>query len=548
MKVRYDKEREIFTITEASRVEFHQTKQFLTRQPKGYLYDVRFKLHLWDGTICLLKDGEFRLGLWKEVANLCKLNGWKFEVENKEDFPINKDMTLEKLDIFCKEFFKDHKTKKGDVFYPYDHQIQAAYKIIRNRYCLSEVATGGGKSFIFSIVAFYILKHINPDAKFLLIVPSISLVTQFYNEIISYNRGLNFENKNYLDIKMCEIMSDKPRIDEGECNIYIGTYQSLEKRPPEFFEQFYCVTTDESHLSGNKTGTTGKEKGTSGLKLTTKILSYTIGNASMRYGLSGTFPTEDSLDYLTICSWNGPKIGEVSARELMNKGVITNVKVKALLLNYDDSDFNDNIALIRKGNGKGAFDLEKRYIIESEVRLNFIFDNILAKTTKNTLVLFNSIDYGKKMFNRAKDNLVGIDCYYIDGSVKKDKREYIKKKLDSVGIRTKIGKILGDDTIKDRPKILFASFGTLSTGISINNLHNAIFMESFKSTAIIIQSIGRLLRLHENKQTAIVFDIVDIFDDRTRNKNTLYKHYVERKTMYSDRDYPLEEKKITLKR
>ena len=131
---------------------------------------------------------------------------------------------------------------------------------------------------------------------------------------------------------------------------------------------------------------------------------------------------------------------------------------------------------------------------------------------------------------------------------KKDKREYIKKKLDSVGIRTKIGKILGDDTIKDRPKILFASFGTLSTGISINNLHNAIFMESFKSTAIIIQSIGRLLRLHENKQTAIVFDIVDIFDDRTRNKNTLYKHYVERKTMYSDRDYPLEEKKITLKR
>jgi hypothetical protein len=41
---------------------------------------------------------------------------------------------------------------------------------------------------------------------------------------------------------------------------------------------------------------------------------------------------------------------------------------------------------------------------------------------------------------------------------------------------------------------------------------------------------------------------VDIFDDRTKNKNTLYKHYLERKGFYEKRDYPLEEKKITLKR
>jgi superfamily II DNA or RNA helicase len=424
---------------------------------------------------------------------------------------------------------------------PYDHQIESAYKILRNRYCLSEVATGGGKSLIFAIIAFYILSEINPKAKFLLIVPNISLVSQFYDDIINYNKGFKNENPDFLDIKMTEIMSDKPRRDEGECNIFIGTFQSLEKRDPSFFNQFHVIATDEAHKAG------AKNVG-SGLKQLTKILGYTIGKAYMRFGLSGTFPDETGLDYLTIQSLHGPRIADVKARELMTKGVISNVKIKALLLNYNDSDFNDNISIIRRGNGKGAFDLEKKYIIESDARLDFIYDNILAKTSKNTLVLFNLIEYGKKIYKKLRDNLEGVDVYYIDGETKKEKREYIKQKLDGIGRRTKIGKILGDETIKDRPKILVASFGTLSTGVSINNLHNIVFMEAFKSEQVIIQSIGRILRLHKDKTTAIVFDIVDIFDARTKSKNTLYKHYEERKSFYNKREYPLEEKQINLKR
>jgi superfamily II DNA or RNA helicase len=115
-----------------------------------------------------------------------------------------------------------------------------------------------------------------------------------------------------------------------------------------------------------------------------------------------------------------------------------------------------------------------------------------------------------------------------------------------MGRRSKIGKILGDETIKDRPKILVASFGTLSTGINIKNLHYVLFMDSFKSEQIIIQSIGRILRLHKDKDKAVVFDIVDIFDDRTRRKNTLYQHYLLRRGFYNKREYPVEELKINL--
>ena len=49
-------------------------------------------------------------------------------------------------------------------------------------------------------------------------------------------------------------MSDKPRRDEGEANIVIGTVQSLEKRLAKkeyktWFEQFNVVATDDREVS-----------------------------------------------------------------------------------------------------------------------------------------------------------------------------------------------------------------------------------------------------------------------------------------------------------
>ena len=56
--------------------------------------------------------------------------------------------------------------------------------------------------------------------------------------------------------------------------------------------------------------------------------------------------------------------------------------------------------------------------------------------------------------------------------------------------------------------------GTLSTGVSINAIFNVIFADSFKSEQIIIQSIGRALRLHSDKKKAMIFDLVDVFNPK----------------------------------
>lgn len=436
MKFRYDKNTEELVVSSATRIEYHQLGLWLTRHVKGYRYMPAFKMGVWDGKQSYFKNGRINLGLWREAMRGCKEIEASFILENKEDFPLNREVTLEKVQEFCKDFFKTHKikTKSGEwiQFMPHDHQIDAAYKILKNRYCMAEVATSGGKSLIISIVMFYTLKNMDPNAKFLIIVPSITLVTQFYDNIVEYNHGVNnlidmrdkkidhTLNGEHLpcDIRVEEVMSDRPRKYSGaqNPNVYIGTYQSLEKWPKEFFQQFHTIATDEAHGAKAKT--------------ITSILQKTFGYAYSRFGVSGTFPEDDTCEILTIQSVLGPKITEVSAHELKEKGIITPMDIKVVIMNHNDSQFGERMNLIKRGGyGKDAFDLEKEYIHQSDKRLEFI-KKIIDKCQSNTLVLFHTIEYGQKIFNKLKDELPDKDFYYIDGEVSGRKREEIKKEME----------------------------------------------------------------------------------------------------------------------
>lgn len=525
MKFRYDVEHEELVVTEATRIEYHQMNLWLTRKVKGWKFNPAVKMGVWDGSYSFFRNGKINIGLWKEALIGCKQIESPFIIENKEDFPLNRDVTKEKVQDFCNDFFKDHKVKnkQGEwvKFTPYEHQIETAYRILKNRYCLAEVATSGGKSLIISIVFFYILKNIKKDAKFLLIVPSLTLVTQFYDDMtIFYNNMYNLENKIECDngIRIEEIMSDRPRKYSGvdDPNIYIGTYQSLEKWPKEFFKQFHTITVDESHTAKAKT--------------VNSILTKTFKSAYYRFGVSGTFPPDESCEILNIQSVLGPKILEVSADELKKKGIITPMEIKVVLMNHNDSELAEQLKLVRKsGNGKDAFDFEKKYIHNSDKRLEFI-KKIVQKCDSNTLLLFHSIEYGKMILDKLQKDLTDKEFFYIDGEVNGKKREEIKKQMGNTS---------------NGCKVLIASYGTLSTGVSISSIFNVIFADSFKSEQIIIQSIGRALRLHADKKKAIIFDLVDIFDPNNMN-NILFSHYLEREGFYIKRKYPFKKIKVNI--
>lgn len=524
MKFRYDKEKEKLILIEATRTEVHQLNLHLTRFAKGYRFTPQYKMRVWDGKERYIKDGVVNLGLWKECLKAASIIETNFVIENKEDFPINRDITLESVREWAQRFFKDHKYKKGNEwvpFMPYDYQIETAYKILKNRYCLAEVATSGGKSLIISLVYFYMMEHIKKDAKMLIIVPSISLVSQFYDNIQDFNLGFNLKydggNKHPFDLQVEEVMSDKPRKhgNSKHANLFIGTYQSLEKWPKDFFKQFDAVVVDESH----------KAKGTT-IK---KILERTFGHAHIRFGVSGTFPDDDTAEILNIQSVLGPKVTQIEASQLVEDGTITPMQVNAIILNHNLPHIHKRLKSAKTlNNGSEIYNVEKKYFQESEYRMNFLDKLIKTKCKDNTMVLFHNVDYGRRIYERLKEN-PDIDVYYIDGEVNNKEREEIIAEMN----RT------------DRVKVLVSSYGTTATGLSINSIFNVVFADSFKSESLVIQAIGRALRKFNGKDLAMIYDLVDIFDPNDMS-NSIYKHFLEREKFYKKRKYPYKVFKVNI--
>lgn len=507
-------------LKESTREEYNQLKLSLSKYVKNYFFMVKYKKTKWDGKIEFLKNGrEINFGLWYEVYKMCKEYGYPFILENKEFFPKDNSISKEHLTNWLNDFYKDHKDKNDITkpFTPYEHQIEGIYKILKNKFGIIEVATAGGKSLIFGSLVFYYLRNINKDAKFLLIVPSLDLVTQFYNDIMDYNLGFHQENKNPLELGIDEIMSDKPRKHfGGDPNIYIGTYQSLIKWNDDFFKQFDVVCCDESHLAKAPT--------------LISIMERTFTTSKIRFGMSGTYPMEGTAELFTIESLMGPKLLNIKALKLMDDGIISRLKINALLLNHNEKQFAENVYLIKKaGNGKKAYELEKEYAQNSLPRKIFLA-KLVEKFKHNSLLLFHNLDYGKDLYNYFRDNVQDKDFFYIDGETPKVKRNAIKKEMEKT-----------DGNVK----ILVASFGTTSTGISIRAIVNLVFCDSFKSDRVVRQSIGRVLRLHADKEKAIIFDLVDIFDYSRRG--VLHNHYLSRKhEIYDRQQYPYTELKVNL--
>jgi hypothetical protein len=247
MKFKFNADKSKIILTEATQIEIHQLKIWFIRYAKDYRFMTKFKLGVWDGKIDNYTDGYFRFGLWHEIVKVCKQYDFKLKFPDKNDFPFDNDITYENVDKFAKEYFDGYKQTDGTNFLPYDHQVDSVYRMLKYKFGCIEVATAGGKSLILGLFLFYYLKYINPDAKLLLIVPSISLVQQFNDDLVDYNLGYNKEQKKPFDLRVQEYMSDKPRkVREGEePNVCIGTYQSLEKYPEQWFSQFDIVVCDE---------------------------------------------------------------------------------------------------------------------------------------------------------------------------------------------------------------------------------------------------------------------------------------------------------------
>lgn len=213
--------------------ERKQLELSLTKKIHNHFFHPLVKKKHWDGAICFIDKRlpvwRIPMGLWSEVYSI----GEKYKIDisiEGLDRLIDTGLSLDDFTLWCNEFFNDKKFK------PRDYQIESAWKIIRFKLSVSEVATSSGKTLIAFMVLAY-LKKVHGIKKFLMVVPNANLIMQGSEDFEEY--GLD-------ELDDCELQQihggNKKKISSG---LMIGTYQSLVKMEPEFFDDVEAVFVDE---------------------------------------------------------------------------------------------------------------------------------------------------------------------------------------------------------------------------------------------------------------------------------------------------------------
>jgi superfamily II DNA or RNA helicase len=172
---------------------------------------------------------------------------------------------------------------------------------------------------------------------------------------------------------------------------------------------------------------------------------------------------------------------------------------------------------------------EIRFLVKSKARNKFLI-NLVSSLKNNTLLLFNFIEHGKLLFDAIRDANPNRQVFLVYGMVEGEEREAVRKYAE-----------------ENTDVIIVASYKTFSTGINIPSLENVVFGSPSKSRVRVLQSIGRALRLNDQKLSAKLYDVADDISWKSY-KNISIRHFAERIQMYNQEKFEYNIYTINLKR
>lgn len=509
MRFKVTQDKKFLRLVESTEIESCQLEFSLTKKVDNY-FIIKKKIPSWDGDIKFIDEyGRVPVGLWHEIQKFAAKYMFPLEIDGIEEIVDN---SFDKSSFFdwVSEYFSE-----ASIF-PRDYQIEGACRVLQYKNCTEEISTSGGKTLI-AFILFKYMYDVLGIKSMLYVVPNVNLVTQSEEKFYEYEDKCQ-KRPNW---KSDCVFGGAKKNDNDIPNIVFGTYQTLSKRPDEYFLSFDAVCIDECHHSV-----------ASSIK---KILIKCI-NSRYKFGLSGTLPPEGSTSSFTIQSYLGPKVYTIHSADLIDAGNATPVHVIGIELDYLEEDIKKKMFDLRNVNaadkdGAKLLNLEKDVARSSRKRLLYICE-MAAKTTKNTLILFADIknDYGRNVYNWLKEN-TEKSCYYIDGGTSNENRDYYKAQMEN-----------------NPNVIIIASTGTFSEGIDILNVHNIFIIESHKSQFIVRQILGRGMRLMSGKEKIMVIDFSDNFEWGSGNqrKNYLIRHADTRQQIYKEKRFPFKKLKVKL--
>lgn len=453
---------------EASNSLIMEIREYFSFEVEGARFNPKFKWGSWDGKIRLMdNNGLLPIGLVTMLVKFANENEYSVYVDDmfqpetlisRPDF----DAWIENMSIFS----GDKEIK------PYYYQADSVFEAINSQRRTLNLPTSAGKSLIQSLISRWYFE--NMEGKILMIVPTTALVDQMIDDFTDYRL---FDRSMLLGIR-----GGTKR--DSNAVVYVSTWQTACKQPPEWFEQFGCLLVDECHMA------TGAQ--------ISKIVKNMV-NCRFKFGLSGSL-RDGKSNVLQYIGMFGDVFRPVTTKTLMEEGQVTELKINSIFLRYQDDE-----TIIMKGSD---YQKEIKYITEHRKRNAWICKlslKLAKEKNQNTLVLFKNIKHGKLLYEALKTKHDKV--FYISGETDTETRTVLKKAAEI-----------------DNGMIIVASYGVMSTGVSIKNLHHVIFAHPIKSKIMVLQSIGRVLRLHGSKSIATLWDIVDNIAVKTKSKTAKKKY------------------------
>ena len=354
-----------------------------------------------------------------------------------------------------------------------DYQVAAINNFLSNPQSLQEIATGAGKTITTATLSHIAEKY----GRTLVIVPNKSLVQQTEEDYknCGLDCGVYFGDRKELGKthtictwQSLNILDKKSK--DGEALLTLA----------EFLDGVQTIIIDEVHQAK--------------AEVLKKLLTQNLKNAAIRWGLTGTIPKE-KFEFEAIHAAIGPVIGSISAKELQDKGVLSNCHV--------------NIQQLIDTVVHKEYAAELKYLVTDEDRMTYIAGHIKEiSESGNTLVLVDRIAAGKIINDYIEDSV------FIQGKVQVKKRKSAYEEIQDAD-----------------NKVIVATYGVAAVGINIPRIFNLVLIEPGKSFVRVIQSIGRGVRKAKDK------DFVQIYDFTSTCKFAK-RHLTERKKFYANAQYP----------
>lgn len=445
-----------------------------------YIEDPSKKIVSWAKENLRLPNPEFekkeRMGFWtgrtpKELR-LYERNGDTLILPFgvcREIMPMIKDEPL------YTDFRQNNVIDYGAPVPLYDYQSVAVEKMKAAKYGILKSTTGSGKT----QVGIAVIKALKRRALWL--CHTADLLNQ------SMERALRYMDGGLIGT-----------ITEGKVNVGVGvtfaTVQTMANLDLTQYRDYWdVVIVDECHrVSSSATSFTRYEK----------VLNHL--SARHKFGLTATPERSDGLIKATF-ALIGNVIYEVPEEAVADK--VTGVRIQTV---ETETDITDECL-----NDDGTINYVNLILhLTTDVKRNgLIVEKITECRGHSCLILSERLDQLLCLMARLpwdmmvesvfiSGNKVCVPVYDKDGGRLEEKTGKAAKELRAQAI---------EDMRIGKRKYLFASYSLAKEGLDIPRLDRLFLASPAKFSAIVTQSVGRIRRTFEGKETPLVYDFVDFY-------------------------------------